>query len=61
MTLHLLSEPAAPSFDDPLGMLAACHRRIESQLATLAAIGAEMAARREVDTAAGAVPRPPVK
>ena len=26
---------AAPSFDDPLGMLRACHRRIEKQLATL--------------------------
>ena len=26
----------APSFDDPLGMLFACHRRIERQLATLA-------------------------
>ncbi len=26
----------APSFDDPLGMLFACHRRIEKQLATLA-------------------------
>jgi hemerythrin-like domain-containing protein len=36
MTIDMLSEPAAPSFDDPLGMLAACHRRIERQLATLA-------------------------
>ena len=36
MTDHLLSDPAAPSFDDPLGMLSACHRRIERQLATLA-------------------------
>jgi len=26
---------AAPGFDDPLGMLRACHRRIERQLATL--------------------------
>jgi len=32
----MLSDPTAPSFDDPLGMLAACHRRIERQLATLA-------------------------
>jgi hemerythrin-like domain-containing protein len=31
-----LSDQAAPGFDDPLGMLAACHRRIERQLATLA-------------------------
>lgn len=30
-----LSEPAAPSFDDPLGMLSACHGRIERHLATL--------------------------
>jgi hemerythrin-like domain-containing protein len=33
---NLLSEPNAPSFDDPIGMLSACHRRIERQLATLA-------------------------
>jgi hemerythrin-like domain-containing protein len=32
----LFSDPTAPSFDDPLGMLTACHRRIERQLATLA-------------------------
>ena len=31
----LLREPPAPSFDDPLGMLRACHGRIERQLATL--------------------------
>jgi len=31
----LLSDPTAPAFDNPLGMLAACHRRIERQLATL--------------------------
>jgi len=36
MADNLLSDPAAPSFDDPLGMLSACHRRIERQLATLA-------------------------
>lgn len=35
MTNDLLSGHAAPGFDDPLGMLAACHRRIEKQLATL--------------------------
>lgn len=28
-------QPAAPGFDDPLGMLRACHRRIERQLGTL--------------------------
>ena len=28
-------EPGAPSFDDPLGMLRACHGRIERQLLTL--------------------------
>ena len=32
---NLPGEPAAPSFDDPLGMLRACHHRIERQLATL--------------------------
>ena len=31
----LFSDDAAPGFDDPLGMLKACHRRIERQLATL--------------------------
>jgi len=36
MSSHdLLGGHAAPSFDDPLGMLRACHRRIEKQLATL--------------------------
>lgn len=30
-----LGESPAPSFDDPLGMLAACHVRLEHQLATL--------------------------
>ncbi len=34
-TNDLLGGHAAPSFDDPLGMLRACHRRIEKQLATL--------------------------
>lgn len=36
MATDLFSEATAPSFDDPLGMLSACHRRIERQLATLA-------------------------
>ncbi len=35
MTLDLLGGPA-PGFDDPLGVLQACHRRIERQLSTLA-------------------------
>jgi len=35
MTTDLFSEAIAPSFDDPLGMLSACHGRIERQLATL--------------------------
>jgi hemerythrin-like domain-containing protein len=35
MSTDLFSEATAPSFDDPLGMLSACHRRIERQLATL--------------------------
>jgi hemerythrin-like domain-containing protein len=36
MARDLLNDPAAPGFDDPLGMLSACHRRIERQLGTLA-------------------------
>jgi len=33
--MEILGEPGAPSFDDPLGMLRACHGRIERQLTTL--------------------------
>ncbi len=36
MARDLLNEPAAPGYDDPLGMLSACHRRIERQLGILA-------------------------
>ncbi len=36
MNSSLLSAHAAPSFDDPLGMLKACHGRIRKQFATLA-------------------------
>ncbi len=36
MTSPFPHDAAAPSFDDPLGMLSACHGRIERQLATLA-------------------------
>jgi hemerythrin-like domain-containing protein len=35
MPPDLPGEQPAPSFDDPLGMLTACHRRIERTLATL--------------------------
>jgi hemerythrin-like domain-containing protein len=35
MAANLLSDTAAPGFDDPLGMLSACHRRLERQLITL--------------------------
>ena len=35
MNNDLLAGSPAPSFDDPLGMLRACHRRIEKHLATL--------------------------
>ena len=35
MTTTSSVEPGAPSFDDPLGMLRACHGRIERQLVTL--------------------------
>jgi hemerythrin-like domain-containing protein len=36
MAVHFLSESAAPTFDDPLAMLTACHGRIGRQLETLA-------------------------
>jgi len=36
MKTGLPAAAPAPSFDDPIGMLFACHRRIEKQLATLA-------------------------
>jgi hemerythrin-like domain-containing protein len=36
MSKSLLPGEAAPGFDDPLGMLVACHRRIKRQFATLA-------------------------
>ena len=36
MPADLAGGQPAPSFDDPLGMLTACHRRIERNLATLA-------------------------
>ncbi|MFO1396296.1 MAG: hemerythrin domain-containing protein [Burkholderiales bacterium] len=62
----LLHAAPAPGFDDPLGVLRACHRRIEKQLATLArlrahlpqhgadaqAVGAATAIMRYFDTAA---------
>jgi len=35
MTADPFSTPLAPGFDDPLGMLVACHRRIERELITL--------------------------
>lgn len=39
---ELFGEPGAPSFDDPLGMLRACHGRIERQLATLQKLAAHL-------------------
>jgi hemerythrin-like domain-containing protein len=35
----LFGDSGAPSFDDPLGMLRACHDRIERQLVTLERLG----------------------
>lgn len=66
MSNSLLSGQAAPSFDDPLGMLVACHGRIRKQFATLARLrehlpehgcsedarGAARAVLRYFDTAA---------
>jgi hemerythrin-like domain-containing protein len=40
----LLKAPA-PSFDEPLEMLAACHERIEAQLGTLERLGPHLAQR----------------
>ena len=42
MNSGLPSAAPAPSFDDPLGMISACHRRIEGQLATLARLQAHL-------------------
>ena len=42
MSSGLPSAAPAPSFDDPLGMISACHRRIEAQLATLARLQAHL-------------------
>ncbi len=36
MARDLLNDLTAPGYDDPLGMLSACHRRIERQLGILA-------------------------
>lgn len=35
MALASIGQPPAPQFDDPLGVLRACHLRMERQLATL--------------------------
>jgi iron-sulfur cluster repair protein YtfE (RIC family) len=40
----ILKQPG-PSFDEPLEMLAACHERIEAQLATLERLAPHLAAR----------------
>lgn len=56
----LFGEPGAPSFDDPLGMLRACHGRIQRQLATLERLLAhlpEHGADRDAQAAARAILR----
>ena len=56
----LFGEPGAPSFDDPLGMLRACHGRIDKQLATLQRLAAylpEHGADRDAQSAARAILR----
>lgn len=50
----LLQSPPAPGFDDPLGVLRACHRRIEKQLATLARLRAHLPQHGADTQAAGA-------
>ena len=54
------TEPDAPSFDDPLGMLRACHARIERQLATLRRLAVHLpvhGADRDAQLAARAILR----
>jgi hemerythrin-like domain-containing protein len=56
----LFGEAGAPSFDDPLGMLRACHGRIERQLETLQRLAAylpEHGADRDAQAAARAILR----
>jgi hemerythrin-like domain-containing protein len=44
VTLIRIGGGAPPSFDDPIAMLEACHRRIEQHLGTLARAAASLAA-----------------
>ncbi len=56
----LFGEAGAPSFDDPLGMLVACHGRIERQLDTLQRLAAHVpvhGADRDAQAAARAILR----
>jgi len=56
----LFGEPGAPTFDDPIGMLRACHGRIERQLTTLQRLCAhlpEHGADRDAQAAARAILR----
>lgn len=56
----LIGEAGAPSFDDPLGMLVACHGRIERQLDTLQRLAAhlpEHGADKDAQAAARAILR----
>lgn len=60
MSASSLLGPAAPDFNDPLGLLRACHERILKQLATLLAMAERVAASgvdSEVRTAAAGVHR----
>jgi len=51
MKTGLPAATPAPSFDDPLGMLFACHRRIEKQLATLARLQTHLSSHGSDDDA----------
>ena len=54
----LLGEAAAADFDDPLGLMTACHRRVERFLAVLQHVAARLPAghdARERDALAGSV------
>jgi hemerythrin-like domain-containing protein len=56
----LLGDANAPSFDDPLGMLVACHGRIERQLDTLQRLAAHLPAHgadKDAQAAARAILR----
>ena len=51
MALIPIGQAPAPQFDDPLGVLRACHRRMERQLATLSRLRRHLPANHADDDA----------